>query len=67
MDKKGFEISRFSKNIKSSEDKEKVIKLDEEWSTEYTSEIQHLAYQLDKRSKTTYLRDREDYLEVFVS
>ncbi|WKZ39075.1 MAG: hypothetical protein QY328_12490 [Anaerolineales bacterium] len=62
---KGFRIVRLIENIKSDKDKAELIEIEKAWDVE-GNEILHTCFYLDKKSKTTHLRHKEDYLENFV-
>ncbi len=62
---KGFRILSLIRSMKTDADKNELIIMEKAWGTE-ASEILHLSRYLDERSKTTYMRDKEDCLESFL-
>jgi hypothetical protein len=60
---KGFELARI--NIKTNDDRVQLIEKEKAWEEEYT-EISHLAYYLDRHSKTTKMRSEDDTLSNFL-
>jgi hypothetical protein len=61
---KGFRMLSLIRSMKTETDKIELISMEKEWETE-ASETLHLSYYLDKKSKTTYMRDKDDCLESF--
>jgi hypothetical protein len=61
---RGFRLLSLIKKIKTDTDKAELVGIEKEWEAD-ASKIFHISYHLDKSSKTTYMRDKDDCLESF--